>query len=242
MRRSPQRSKACEQRSREVSMRKRRAIVFDDEESMLTLYKNFFLSRGYEVFAYADPVVCPIHAEYVAASSRLKPCADVLITDYKMPRMNGLDLLNAQSRHGCRMLVMNKALISGFVHEELRNAVQGLGYAFFSKPVKLDELESWITECEQRVDLSQPLAAPRKEERHSYSEEMPCLVRLGDRILSVLAVNSSRSGLCLKLTMPLLREQIIRIHTELSIASPTAAVRWVSRLADGSYLAGLNFL
>lgn len=222
-------------------MRKRRAIIFDDEVIVLNLYRDLFLSKGYEVFAYAAPVVCPIHAENAAAAAGLNPCADVLITDYMMPRMNGLDLLLEQRRHGCRLTMKNKALITGLAHDELRQKISELGCAFFDKPIDLEKLEAWITECEKRVDLSQPLAAPRKEERHFYLQDLPCVVRLGDRLMNVLAVNSSRSGLCLKLDMPLLREQTVRIHTDLSMASPVAAVRWVNRLADGSYLAGLNF-
>lgn len=222
-------------------MRKRRAILFDDDAILLRLFSEMFKSKGYEVFAYSDPVVCPIHAENAATARRLDPCADILITDYLMPRMNGLNLLMAQNRHGCRLPMKNKALISGLTHAEVRQKALDMGCVFFEKPVDFDELEAWIAECEERMDVSQPLAAPRKEERYFYSQEIPCLVRLGDRIMDVTAVNSSRSGLCLKLAMPLLKEQKIRVHTKLSMVSPTAAVRWVSRLADGTYLAGLKY-
>ncbi len=220
-------------------MRKRRAIIFEDEALQLRLYSDLFLSKGYDVLAYSEPVICPIHAENAEAATGLDPCADILITDYTMPRMNGLDLLRAQSGHGCSLPMKNKALISG--QEKVRQKALELGCAFFEKPVDRDDLEEWIAECEQRTDLSRPLAAPRKEERYVYSQEIPCLVLLGDKIMDVTAVNSSRSGLCLKLAMPLLTEQQIRVHTKLSIASPAAAVRWVSRLADGTYLVGLKY-
>jgi len=221
-------------------MRKRRAVIFDDDVDVLTVYEELFLSRGYEVLTFSVPVICPIHAQNT--STGLNPCADVMITDYSMPQMNGLDLLEAQNRHGCKLTSKNKAVISGFVHQEIKDRVRELGYAFFDKPMDPEKLEVWITECENRVDLSQPLAAPRKEERQFFSRDIPCVVSLGDKIMNVLAINSSRSGLCLKLTMPLLREQTVRVDTDLSMASPVAAaVRWVNKLADGSYLAGLNF-
>jgi DNA-binding NtrC family response regulator len=223
-------------------MRKRRAIIFDDDLSLLKFFEELFLLRGYEVLTFAIPVICPIHAQNASASTALNPCADILITDYSMPpHMNGLDLLEAQGLHGCKLQTKNKAVMSGFIQPEVEGRIRHLGYAFFDKPMDLTKLETWIAGCENRADLSLPLAAPRKEERQFYSQDLPVVVRMGDRLMNVIAVNSSRSGLCLKFTMPIFREQKIRIQADLSPVSSIAAVRWVNKLDDGSYVAGLNF-
>ena len=40
-------------------MRKRRAIVFDDESVVLDVLNKYLSGRGYEVFCFAEPMVCP---------------------------------------------------------------------------------------------------------------------------------------------------------------------------------------
>jgi DNA-binding NtrC family response regulator len=222
-------------------MRKRRAIIIEPDAILLRLFRELFLAKEYEVFASPGAVVCPIHAENDSGLPIARPCADVLITDYALPGMSGLDLLEAQSRHGCALTPKNKALIAGFVPHEMLTSTRAQDFSFFEKPIKFSRLEAWIGECEARMSLSQPLAMPRKEERHSYSKDVPCVVRIGDRILNVAAINSSRSGLCVRMPLPLLTDQMVRVQTEFSVVSPLAAVRWVTRLPDSTYLVGLNF-
>src|SRR5574337_2215311 len=70
-------------------MRKRRAIVYDDDPSVLSFLKDFFSSIDYEVLTYQKPVVCPLSREDEGRCDKRYPCADVIITDYQMPRMSG---------------------------------------------------------------------------------------------------------------------------------------------------------
>jgi CheY-like chemotaxis protein len=221
-------------------VRKPRAIIFDDEPTILTFFKLVFSTRGYEVLTYTDPVVCPIYAENAGACSQKHACADVIITDYKMPRMNGLDLLKAQAAAGCKLTPRNKALMSGYLDPDKINEAKMLGCAVFDKPVELNELEEWIAGCEQRMDLSMPLAERRREARIPAPQHTPYLARYADATVECDAVNVSNSGFCLKFPFALQHEQLVHI-TERSAAIPRAAlVRWVSRQRDGSYLAGLS--
>jgi DNA-binding response OmpR family regulator len=74
-------------------MRKRRAVVIDDEEIIVNLFKEFFSTRGYAVLPYTRPIVCPIRDETMKSCNTDYPCADIIITNFKMPRANGLELL-----------------------------------------------------------------------------------------------------------------------------------------------------
>ena len=133
-------------------MRKRRAIIFDDEPIILLVLKDFLVSRGYEVLLYDEPVECPLYNGGDSCRSEA-PCGDIVLTDYKMPRMNGIELLQAQARNGCKLTAKNKALMTGFMDERKAGEVRELGAAFFEKPLPFDVLGQWLDECEQRMDL-----------------------------------------------------------------------------------------
>jgi CheY-like chemotaxis protein len=142
-------------------MRKRRVIVFDDDGGIIELYRDIFQSLGYEVLAYTEPVVCPIYNKNADTCDKYSPCADILITDYTMPRMTGIDLLQAQCSRGCKLTVQNKALITGCADEDKINKIKDLGCAMHLKPLTKKELETWIHACEKRMDLTQPLGLPK---------------------------------------------------------------------------------
>jgi DNA-binding NtrC family response regulator len=222
-------------------MRKRRAVVIDDEESIVNMLKNYLATRNYEVLSYTRPVVCPIPDKKGNLCSTNYPCADVIITNFRMPGMNGLELLQEQSTHGCRLTRENKAVMSGHIDEENYKEIRRLGYAFFQKPIDLSLFSAWLGECEKRMDLSEPLGSRRKEARHATYYEVRCLVDRTNELMNGMTINISDGGLCLKLAVPLMIRQTIHIDTiHPVIACRTASVQWVSRHQDGSYLAGLS--
>lgn len=193
---------------------------------------------GYEVFAYTKPVICPIDGENTGVCT--KPCADILITDYNMPLINGLELLQELTRKKCALISKNKALISGFLETEQLKKLDELGCVFFQKPLDFSELLTWLAECEKRIDRTQPLIVKRTEKRYPASDEITYLIDDQGDLLKGSAVNISNLGLCLKLGSPLVNMQKVLINTRHPIASRIATVRWTGKLDDGAYLAGLK--
>jgi CheY-like chemotaxis protein len=140
-------------------MRKPRAIIFDDHETTLLALKKWMSKRGYEVIAFNEPIICPIYEKKTESCIKENQCADIIITDFKMPRMNGIELLQYQSQRGCTLDIKNKAIISAYMDDENKKAIKKIGCIFFEKPLELSELSDWLSECEKRIDLLLPLGS-----------------------------------------------------------------------------------
>jgi len=222
-------------------MRKPRVIIFDDEVFILNMLKDFFLMRGYEVLTYSDPTsICPISGKAGDLCSSHDRCCDVMITDFSMPGVSGVELLERQSRKGCKLDIRNKAVISGYIDDQNRTRVRQLGCTFFQKPFNLHALMEWLAGCEQRIDLGQQVATRRKEQRFVSDREVVFRVPDSDDVFTGIAVNTSPTGLCLKVPTPLHREQIINFHASPFHSCSNASVRWVTKFDNGVYLAGVH--
>jgi DNA-binding NtrC family response regulator len=221
-------------------MRKMRALIFDDEISVLELLEKFLTRKDYEVCAFSAPAVCPIHKDDDVSCMHEKTCADVLITDYNMPGMNGLDLIALQQAKGCRIDIRNKAIISGFLEDKDLERLSQFGCAFFKKPFHLSMLSSWLETCGKRVDLSAPLAHPRREGRKKVNVEITYTSASHASVSGGVVTNISDSGFCLRTDRNLAAEEILSVKTGLPDACRTASVRWTRITDDNACVAGLH--
>ena len=139
-------------------MRRPRVMIYDDDQIVLDMLKLFFTRRGYEVFDYIEPVVCPLNKKPADSCDNFHPCADVIISDYKMPKMTGIELLQNQSKKGCKVDTKMKAIMSGYSDEKIITQCNDLGCSFFQKPFTFSKLSTWLSEHEKLFDLSQQLA------------------------------------------------------------------------------------
>jgi CheY-like chemotaxis protein len=140
-------------------MRKPRAIICDDDGQILNLLQRRLEMLGYEILTAETPMTCAFYREHVDGCPQHDRCTDVLVTDYDMPDMTGLELLEIQHRGGCKLTSRNKALMTGNKDSELKQRAEALGCHFFPKPLLIPTLIAWLKECETRFDLSEPLAS-----------------------------------------------------------------------------------
>src|SRR5512137_1901798 len=135
-------------------MRKPRAIIFDDEIFVLNMLKDFFVVRGYEVLSFNDASdICPVYRTGGETCRNEHPCGDVMIVDFAMPGVNGVDLLELQKQRGCKLDIRNKSIMSGFIDDQNRQRVDAMGCNFIQKPFTLYALTEWLGQCEKRFDL-----------------------------------------------------------------------------------------
>lgn len=112
---------------------KRIVIAVDDEPDNLDLIVRI-LSR-YDVRAFTDPRVALEHAV------ELHPVA--IVVDYRMPGMNGLDLVRRCRERGVDSAIL---MVTAFPElDELAYAAQEeLLYQIIPKPYRPDRLRDWM--------------------------------------------------------------------------------------------------
>jgi CheY-like chemotaxis protein len=223
-------------------MRKRRVIIHDDQKIILNVLGSYFAMRGYEVVTFESPAVCAVSGEDSITCEKLPACADIIISDFMMPVMNGAEMFRAQSRRGCRVPVKNKAVMSGCGDDSRLQLMQEAGYRIFAKPFDLKLISEWLDGREPEMDLSQPLCMPRREHRQQISKEVTCLLLPHALKLRGIATNISPSGLCVKINTPVTEEQKVSVLFGSTGDYRPASVRWKRKIEERHYLAGLLFM
>ncbi len=103
-----------------------KVLLVDDEEMVLTSVRAFLsLETDYDVETFSNPV---------QASEHLKTSpVDVVVSDYMMPHMNGLELLRAAKEHQPEA---GRILLTG--HADKQSAIQAINevglYQYLEKP------------------------------------------------------------------------------------------------------------
>lgn len=113
-------------------------VIVDDEIQITELLKTFIqcASKNINIHTFNDAA---------EAHTFLKGNPiDVLITDYKMPKYNGLQLMESTTSDA------KKVLISGYVSEIAEERLQKLDAVFFEKPVPMKALGKIISDQEKK--------------------------------------------------------------------------------------------
>jgi two-component system response regulator AtoC len=121
----------------------RRVLVVDDEENIRLVLRTLLKKHGYEV------EVAEEGEGALTALDSFDP--DVILTDVRMPKMGGMDLLAAlrAKQHPATVIVM-----SAYGNVDLAiEAMKAGAYDYVSKPFKPDEIVLALRKAEERETL-----------------------------------------------------------------------------------------
>ena len=120
----------------------KKILYIDDEFLNLELFR-INLKREYEVII----VESPIKALEIIGSEKI----DVIITDYKMPEMNGMELIRKvknEIRPGAVCMIL-----SGYLEGDVETD-QSLVYKYIMKPYKKQQMIDYIESAFSKIQLS----------------------------------------------------------------------------------------
>lgn len=127
------------------------AMIFDDDPIVLTLLQKMLQRRGYEVHVYTNPVESPLYkSSGCPCSIPESGCPDVIISDFNMPGMNGVDLLESAMEKGCHCRHLALISAQGLVDADLHRVVK-YGTRYFTKPLDLDDFYAWLDRVEHQI-------------------------------------------------------------------------------------------
>ncbi len=139
----------------------RRILVVDDEENIRLVLRTLLKRHGYEV------ETAPGGEEALALVESFGP--DVLLTDVRMPRMGGMDLLGTLRAKGndATVIVMSAY---GNVDQAIE-AIKAGAYDYIQKPFKPEEIVLALRKAEERESLRRENRVLREEIRREHRFE-----------------------------------------------------------------------
>ncbi len=167
-------------------MASERILIVDDEEGMRRLLSRVLTREGYDTVAVGSGA----EALRLVANERF----DLVVTDIKMPEMDGLQLLAELKEYEPSLLVI---VITAY--GTIENAVQALrsgAYDYIAKPFENDEIRLTVAKALERERL---LAENRYlhaelEGRYDFSGiigSSPAMEKVYEMVLSVAASNAN---------------------------------------------------
>ena len=121
----------------------RRVLVVDDEENLRVVLRTFLKRSGYEVEVADNGEVALEMVESFGP--------DFILTDVRMPKMGGLDLLGRLKAKGNEATVI---VMSAYGNVDLAlEAMQAGAYDYVQKPFKNDEVLLALKKAEERENL-----------------------------------------------------------------------------------------
>ena len=152
----------------------RRVLIADDEESIRHVLVEMLEQRGYEVRAVND-------GEEAMRELSARDY-DALVTDVRMPKMNGLDMVRAAQAASPETTIIVMSAYGS--HDLAIEALKAGAYDYLGKPFRPDEVLLVLRKAEERERLRRENVRLKQE----MSRRAPQLVAEGPAMKEVMRV------------------------------------------------------
>ncbi len=120
-------------------------MLVDDNSDIVDLYCEYLQSAGYKIASFDNPINALNYLNKNDDENTLANCS-LIITDYKMPQMSGLDFINKirEKDTDCKIKMI---LISAFMKSDLNvdDIVNNLKIdKVIEKPIRLENLKEEV--------------------------------------------------------------------------------------------------
>jgi hypothetical protein len=223
-------------------VRKPRVVIFNDSGFIQHELTAFFHNKGYETFIVTESVTCPIYGKKkneICAGPVL--CCDIMVAVQDVEQRNSIDLFNRQFRIGCKLTSRNKTIITRSPVRDRIDHITARGITIFENPLDFGVFEAWVKDCESRMDLTQRLAVMRRANRQASINHVQLRLSGEDVDIDAQVVNICSCGICLKISKPFKRGQVIHFVDQSRADAEEGIVQWAKKLEHGWYLAGVTF-
>jgi len=144
-----------------INPKPHRILIVDDEESLREFLSIMLHREGYQVDTAVDGAQAAAHLRDHAY--------DLVISDIKMPRMSGLELLRHIKERAPETVVLMVTAFS--TTEEAVEAMKQGAYDYITKPFKNEEIRLIVKNALERRELRQENLALKEELGKRYSFE-----------------------------------------------------------------------
>ena len=125
-------------------------LLVDDEKDILQLFTEYLSSNGFNIVSFQNPKAA-LNYFYQNESN-----CSIVITDYKMPQMSGIDLIKKirEKDINCKIKTI---IISAFIKDNFPYDKSYITMIdkILEKPVYLDRLKNEVQELISTIDIQQ---------------------------------------------------------------------------------------
>ena len=89
-------------------------FVIDDNPGFTMALQIHLEKKGHDVITFNKATDFPLDGNNLCPCSKGTTCGDFLIIDQQMPDINGLDFIHLLSQSGCKGILRNTLLMSGW--------------------------------------------------------------------------------------------------------------------------------
>ena len=137
------------------STAKIRILLLEDTEAIRNSMAKILAQRGYEVYSFSNPMICPLQIMPDCRCDGNQTCADIIVSDMDMPCMTGLNFIENQKAKNCKC--PHVVLMSSLWKAENLSRAHELGCKILTKPFPIQEFIEWIDEVERTIDPTREL-------------------------------------------------------------------------------------